>query len=138
MKSNRSMQLLEQLAKTSRSFQAFKQTNYRDNVELLNYLAAHQKSTAKMLAQYLQITAPSVSAKLNQLQHSGLIVKKVDPNDHRSSQLALTGKGQQQLEFERKKMAEQATRLFAELNKKQKKQLIRLLRTIEETFINGL
>jgi DNA-binding MarR family transcriptional regulator len=70
----------------------------------LAILRIHPGATQKLLAEKLKITAASISVLVRELVDLGLVKREPDPNDMRSMNLYLTGKGKkliQQLEDDR-------------------------------------
>lgn len=137
MKSNRSIRLYCQLQNITRKLALQKrridqQTVDQEFGEVLNFIASQPKCTAKDLANFLKITAPSVTVKINKLVAAGLIQKTLDPKDRRSFLLDLTESGNQRLNQLDATAEQFAAALFAKFSKKQKKELGKFLAAIEE------
>ena len=137
MKGNRSIRLYRQLQNITRKLASQKrrvdqQTADQEFREVLNIIASQPKCTAKDLANFLKITAPSVTVKINKLVAAGLIQKTLDPKDRRSFLLNLTESGNQRLNQLDATAEQVAAALFAKFSKKQKKELGKFLAAIEE------
>jgi DNA-binding MarR family transcriptional regulator len=137
MKSNRSIKIYHQLQDITRKLASQKhhvtqQTVDQELGEVLAFIARQSKCTAKDLANFLKITAPSVTVKINKLVAAGLIKKTLDPKDRRSFLLSLTESGNQQLNQLDETADQFAAVLFSKFSKKQKKELEKFLAIIEE------
>ncbi len=60
---------------------------------ILKYLSMNDNATQKEIADFLQISPPSVAVSVKRMEEAGLIMRVVDKNDARRNNLKLTQKG---------------------------------------------
>ncbi len=84
------------------------------------------------LAQALHLPPPSVSHLLAGLEEAGLIVRRPNPEDRRSTLLELTEAGRRRLGAARGCLEAAGEAALARLNEDEKHALIRLLERLEE------
>ncbi len=66
---------------------------------ILKYLSQHQDATQKEIAEYLQVSPPSIATSLKRMEESGLLVRLENPKDARRNNIRLTEKGERLAEF---------------------------------------
>jgi len=103
-------------------------------VETIKFIADRGNPRAKDLADYLSITAPSVSSLLSSLVREGLIARRADKSDKRVQRLVLTRKGSALL---RKKLARGAVVLGALFAPLSGAELASFTRTLERILKAG-
>jgi len=84
------------------------------------------------LAQHLHLPPPSVSHLLAGLEEAGLIVRRPNPEDRRSTLLALTEEGRARLAAARRCLEAAGEAALARLDEAEKRTLIQLLERLEE------
>ncbi len=84
------------------------------------------------LAQDLHLPPPSVSHLLAGLEEAGLIVRRPNPEDRRSTLLALTDLGRARLAAARRCLEAAGEAALARLDEDEKRALIQLLDRLEE------
>ena len=94
---------------------------------LLSFSATNPGSGVRDMAEGLKLSKPSVSIGVAQLEGSGFLTRKPDPQDGRAVQLFLTSEGQKlhqrTLEFRCKKFE----RLLAEITSTERATLLKIL-----------
>ena len=90
--------------------------------------------TQKQLAQTSKMSGPSVSVAISQMVKDGLLKRKLDPNDRRSSTLSLTASGQQRLEREGRQLQESLLPLVSQLGPKEIDDLVRAESILSKLF----
>jgi len=102
----------------------------------LTFSASHPGCGIQAIAAGLNLTKPSVSIGVGQLEEAGLLTRQPDPLDGRAVQLFLTAEGQKlhqrTLEFRCKKFE----RLLTELNPQERMTLLNLLEKAVESVEN--
>lgn len=63
------------------------------HIETMLYIRDNAGTSMKDLAAYLSITAPSATSLVSALAKDGLVVRRIDRNDRRTTALSLTKKG---------------------------------------------
>lgn len=66
---------------------------------ILDYLSEHGASTQKELSNATGVSPASVAVSVKRMQKSGLLTKVADENDQRCNRIALTDRGEQQVEI---------------------------------------
>ncbi len=66
---------------------------YSGQIPILQYISSHENCTQKQLADFLQVSAPSIATSVKRMQKSGLIQKTADEGDLRCNRLSATEKG---------------------------------------------
>ena len=66
-------------------------------IETMKFIADSDEPKMKDVADYLSITAPSATTLIGGLMKSGFVVSATDKRDRRTSRLALTAKGKNEL-----------------------------------------
>ncbi len=101
-------------------------------IETLRFVARHDRTTMKMLADYLAIQPPSATAIVNGLVKKGELARKFEASDRRLVLLTLTPAGQKTLvscqTFIRKHLRD----FLEQLNATEKRNLIHLLEKLND------
>ena len=84
------------------------------------------------LAQALHLPPPSVSHLLGGLEEAGLIVRRPNPSDRRSTLLELTPAGRERLAAARACLEAASEAALARLKEDEREELVRLLERLEE------
>lgn len=101
-------------------------------VETMKFIADHDEPKMKALAQYLSITAPSVTTLVAGLIKNGLVKSTSDIHDRRASRLTLTKKGERELHTALTRGMKLLGETFAALSSRELHDFIRALSRITE------
>ena len=93
-------------------------------VTLLKDIELLAPVTQKELAKVNHMSGPSISVIVNEMVDLGLVVRKVNPLDKRSSSLSLTPKGQRRLENDGNKLQRCLVPLLEELSSSDIEQIL--------------
>lgn len=94
-------------------------------------------SSQRQLVVLTRLRQPTVSESLRLMAEEGLVSRRTDESDARSTVLELTEKGrelQRQLKLQRKKLAQ---RVFSGISEEEKQMLYTILRKMEYTITEG-
>ena len=61
-------------------------------VEILQFIGRDGRKTMKSIATHLQITPPSTTALITEMERKGLVIREPDPDDHRRAWIVFTPK----------------------------------------------
>ncbi len=94
--------------------------------EILSHLQLYQNSKMKDVAKFLGITPPSATTMIEKLVQEKLLERKKDPNDRRNIILLVTTEGETFIKKTYSQIHAIIEQTFKTLNKKDKKELIRI------------
>lgn len=80
------------------------------------------------LAKSMMLTTGGMTARLDRLEHAGLVTRSPGPGDRRSQLVTLTDRGRELIDHAVDEGAETQRRLFAQLSPRQRRELDELLR----------
>jgi DNA-binding MarR family transcriptional regulator len=112
----------------------------RASAMLLKVVSHCEKSNCRMqdIAKQLGIEAPSVTRTVQELERTGLVTRKADPEDKRASLISLTKKGEQQIaklhKARRERLAEALHAWSPDERRQLGESLQRLAKDIAETL----
>ena len=72
---------------------AVKNELYFGQFPILEYVNSHDNCTQKDIADYLQISPPSIATSIKRMQKAGFLYKVNDENDLRCNRISITQKG---------------------------------------------
>lgn len=96
---------------------------YKGQMPLLEFLLEHNGCTQREIAQWLQVTPPSVATSIKRLQKAGMLQKVTDSNDLRLSRITITPLGQKTVEACRTDFDQVDTRMMYGFSKEECEQL---------------
>lgn len=100
---------------------------------LLMYLWKKQDTaTPGELGKAMKTSSARVAAALNNLERKGMIVRKTEEKDRRKIRVELTGKGDEQAKQWQKMSLCMVTRLMEQLGEEDAKQMLHILKRINE------
>lgn len=109
---------------------------YTGQDKLLDYLSEDEGKPMGELALYLSVRPPTVTKMVTRLSAQGLVERKTDPQDSRSSLVFLSSEGAALLGKIRKARKKVAKSAFSELKKKDRRRLNNLLLRISGNLSN--
>ncbi|MEH7110206.1 MULTISPECIES: MarR family winged helix-turn-helix transcriptional regulator [Bacillaceae] len=101
------------------------------------YQEANEKNTevkVSEISQILKVTPPTVTQMINGLEKSGLVERKVDPDDRRAVKIKLTAEGLEAVIKARKTFVENFKGLIDYLGEEDSDQLAELLLKVHQYF----
>ena len=90
----------------------------------------------RQLADYLQVTAPTLSVMLKRMEKSGLIERRPDERDHRSVRVYLTAKGKEASGAVRVALQVVDEKMVANFTAEEREMIHRLLQTMKTNLIS--
>lgn len=102
------------------------------HVRALRAIASGDPLRLSALAERLHIAARSATEVVDTLEHHALAERRTDPDDRRATLVALTDRGRALQEAMRTARAEEAGRLFSRLSAGDRRELIRILRELQQ------
>ena len=100
-------------------------------VETLRFIASVDGPTMRELAEFLRITAPSMTSLISHLEKRGLLRRSKAKEDKRTVHIHLTAKGRQELARYDARSAEKLRRVFGPLPKKDLQALLHIMREVK-------
>lgn len=98
--------------------------------EVLRFIGLSGKETMKSIAHYLKITPPSVTELVAELEKKGLVKRKGDRVDRRVVFIVLTEVSKKLFKYLSKQKNDIFRKMISKLNKKDKKELERIIRIL--------
>ncbi len=71
---------------------------YFGQMPLLEYVITHEACTQKEIADFLQVSPPTIAAAVKRLERNGMLQRVADENDLRCNRLTVTEKGAEYVE----------------------------------------
>lgn len=102
---------------------------------VLRNLSSDEKDVkASELSDILELSRPSITRILNELEQREYIKREIDRNDRRSVSIELTDSGREALEQANKRILDVAERLVISLGDSDTDKLIELIKKLTETY----
>lgn len=79
---------------------------------ILECILAHDQCTQREVAQWLQVSQPSIATSVKRMQKAGLLTKRPDEEDLRVTRLSVTEEGKRRLELGRRECDRVDTGMF--------------------------
>ncbi|WP_010250926.1 MarR family winged helix-turn-helix transcriptional regulator [Acetivibrio cellulolyticus] len=103
--------------------QAAKNGLYLGQLPILEYVERHDECTQREVADYMQVSPPSIATSVKRMQKAGLLVKAADKSDLRYNRLTVTEKGREISRECRKDFDKIDAQLFSGFNEQECEQL---------------
>lgn len=103
----------------------------RGQVRLLHTLLHHPRLTTQELAQRLEVSPPTISAMVHALAEHDLVTRDRDGADQRQVWIALSERGREAVEAERRRMREVLLARLAQLSDEDREQIARAIPALE-------
>lgn len=103
-------------------------------MEALRYIEQDKNISMKELADFFCITPPSATSLVEGLVREGRLQRVADKNDRRLIRLTVTEKGRKDLNKGWRKIKKRISKIFANLNEKEKEELIKILKKLEKVY----
>jgi len=97
----------------------------------------HKEKECKMshLADFMQVSLPTITGVVDRLVRQGLVLRLSDPNDRRLVKIKLTPQGQSLLQKIFQQRRKTIKELFAQVSDYDRKEYLRILNSIKERIL---
>ncbi len=103
--------------------QAVKNGLYLGQLPILEYVESHDQCTQREVADFMEVSPPSIATSVKRMQKAGLLLKAADKSDLRYNRLTITEKGREISRKCRKDFDEIDAKLFSGFSEQECEQL---------------
>lgn len=103
--------------------QASKNGLYFGQLPILEYVESHNQCTQREVADFMQVSPPSIATSVKRMQKNGLLEKTMDKSDLRYNRITITEKGREISHKCRKDFDKVNAKLFSGFNEQECEQL---------------